>query len=120
MYREACDAEVGLSCEELGIRDGTFGPAIVTSGKKQTLLFSSYSLGGVIWTSGGSCTHTVLQDQLLSLSTNQEEQRVEFRVRLRHFEDDWGEVWSQALDAAPPLEMKRLITFASQGWEPHG
>lgn len=47
-------------------------------------------------------------------------QRDGFRVRLTHFEGDWGEMWSRALDAAPPLEMKRLITLTSQGWEPHG
>lgn len=35
----------------------------------------------------------------------------------------WGwlrKIGSLALDAAPPMEMKRLITFTSQGWKPHG
>lgn len=119
MYREVRDVEVGLSCEELGVQGELL--ALLLSPQENSKGSCSLVLAWevVLWTSGGTCWDAGLQDQLFSL-TNQEEQRVEFRVRLRHFEDNLGEVWSQALDAAPPLEMKRLITFASQGWEPHG
>lgn len=58
MYREAWDFELGLSCEELEIWGRTFGPDLVTSGKKQTFLFPSYG-------------DTGLQDQLFFQPTNQ-------------------------------------------------